>query len=166
MRGKPGPSFDQHEPPDDGGLPAEDGVLCRRGEGQLLRLGGSSALVKVGAGHGVGSLAVMETELEPGYPGPILHTHKQMVDSFYVLDGELTVTLPDETVVLGPGDYALVPPGNAHTFANRGERPARALNVMAPGGLERYLVEVAELEGPPTPEIMARIASKYDFEPA
>ena len=41
----------------------------------------------------------------------------------------------------------------------------RALNLMAPGGFERYLEEVAELGGPPDPDQMAQIASKYDFHP-
>ena len=39
----------------------------------------------------------------------------------------------------------------------------RALNLMAPGGLERYLEEVAALEAPPTEAQMAEFASRYDF---
>jgi hypothetical protein len=42
----------------------------------------------------------------------------------------------------------------------------RILNVMAPGGLERYLKEAAAVGGPPDPEVLARIASRYDFVPA
>jgi hypothetical protein len=54
-----------------------------------------------------------------------------------------------------------------HTFSNRGDEPARALNVMAPGGFEQYLKEAAAAMGggPPDPAVMARIASRYDFEP-
>jgi mannose-6-phosphate isomerase-like protein (cupin superfamily) len=86
-----------------------------------------------------------------------------MVDSFYVLEGTLTVDLGDRRVEAGPGSYALVPPGNVHTFSNPGDEPVRILNVMAPGGLERYLKEVAAMGGPPDPELLARIASRYDF---
>jgi hypothetical protein len=49
------------------------------------------------------------------------------------------------------------------------DRPVRMLNLMAPGGLEQYLKELAAAlpaDRPPDPEQMARIASKYDFEPA
>jgi hypothetical protein len=41
------------------------------------------------------------------------------------------------------------------------------LNVMAPGGLEQYLKEAAAVTAEdgrvPDPELLARIASKYDF---
>jgi hypothetical protein len=60
-------------------------------------------------------------------------------------------------------------PGAVHTFSNPGDEPVRFLNVMAPGGLERYLKEVAAsmpADGPPDPAAMARIASRYDFEAA
>jgi hypothetical protein len=56
-----------------------------------------------------------------------------------------------------------------HTFWNPGDSPVRLLNLMAPGGFEQYLKEVAEAAAPgaaPDPALMAEIASKYDFEPA
>jgi hypothetical protein len=41
------------------------------------------------------------------------------------------------------------------------------VNVIAPGGIEQIVKEAAavaaESGGPPDPEVMARIASKYDF---
>ena len=85
-----------------------------------------------------------------------------MTDSFYVLEGELPVQVGDRSESLPPGSFAYVPPGNAHTFSGLGGR-VRALNLMAPGGLERYLEEVAALVEAPTQDQMAEIASRYDF---
>ena len=47
--------FDQHPPPEDGGLPASEGVLLRRGEGELIDLGqGTHGRIKAGAEDGLG----------------------------------------------------------------------------------------------------------------
>jgi quercetin dioxygenase-like cupin family protein len=157
------PNFDQHEPPADGGRPVSEAIIHAPGEGRRLDLGDSSATIKAGGGDALGSFALLELDLAPGFPGPVLHRHEQMTDSFYVLDGELTLRLGDDRVGAAAGSYAFVPAGNAHSFAAPDGERVRALNLMAPGGLERYLEEVAALGGPPDPERMAEIASRYDF---
>jgi mannose-6-phosphate isomerase-like protein (cupin superfamily) len=160
--------FDQYEPPDDGGLPADALVLRREGAGEDLRMGPSVATIKTDVNVGGGQLALMDDVLAPGFPGPVPHRHREMVDSFWVLEGELTVRLGEREATAGPGTLAVVPPGNVHTFANRGDAPVRVLNLMFPAGLEQYLKRVAaeSAGGPPDPARMAAIAADYDFEPA
>jgi mannose-6-phosphate isomerase-like protein (cupin superfamily) len=160
--------FDQYEPPDDGGLAVTALVLRRAGEGEELRMGPSVVVIKSDVDVGDGWVAVMDDVLAPGFPGPLPHRHREMVDSFWVLDGELTVQLGDRETTIGPGTLALVPPGNVHTFSNRGDAPARVLNLMFPAGLEQYLKRVVaeSAGGPPDPARMAEIAADYDFEPA
>jgi quercetin dioxygenase-like cupin family protein len=112
-------------------------------------------------------IAVTDSTVPPGFPGPLRHRHAQMTDIFYVLEGELAIELEGEWHSLGPGAFALVPPGVAHTFANRGPAPARVLNIMQPAGNEQYLKEAIKrmAEGRPwSPAEMAEIASRYDFE--
>jgi mannose-6-phosphate isomerase-like protein (cupin superfamily) len=156
--------YDQHDPPADGGRPTDRVILRLPGEGEEGALGPSSASIKAGGDDAIGSLTVMEAVFG-AFPGPVPHRHRAMVDSFYVLEGMLTIDLGDRRVEAPPGSYALVPPGNVHTFSNPGDEPVRILNVMAPGGLERYLKEAAADE-PPDPELLARLASRYDFVPA
>jgi mannose-6-phosphate isomerase-like protein (cupin superfamily) len=159
--------YDQHDPPANGGRSPSEAIVRAPGEGELVRLGPTEGSIKLGGRHALGSLAVMELVLAPGFPGPALHRHRGMVDSFYVLEGVLTLRLADGTAELPAGGYAVVPPGNDHTFWNPRDEPVQILNVMAPGGLEQYLKEAAtvaaESGGPPDAEVMARIASKYDF---
>lgn len=106
--------------------------------------------------------AMIEMLAPPGDQPP-LHVHHDEDEGFYVLEGELTLQLGDTRTGAAAGSYAFVPPGNAHTFAGSQAGRVRALNLMAPGGFERYLEEVAALGGPPDPARMAEIASKYDF---
>jgi mannose-6-phosphate isomerase-like protein (cupin superfamily) len=158
------PDFDQdYDVPPGSGRPTSEAVLRTRGEGEALDLGPSGTSIKAGGDDGMGSLAVLETTIAPGFPGPVPHVHDAMVDSFFVLEGTLTVALDGTPQEAGPGTYAMVPPGNPHTFSNLGTEPVRFLNIMAPGGFEAYLREVSALGGPADPAKMAEIASKYDF---
>lgn len=166
-QGDSGYRWDSFDPPDDGGLHTSRVVVRGPGEGESI-LGGA-VLFKAEAGDGDGTFSLSEATLPPGFPGPVLHRHERMLDSFYVLEGVLTVRLDDGEVEAGPGSFALVPPNTAHSFANRSEGTVRMLNLMAPGGLEQYLKEVAAATTPgeaPDPAVMARIASRYDFHPA
>jgi mannose-6-phosphate isomerase-like protein (cupin superfamily) len=113
-------------------------------------------------------IAITDSTVPPGFPGPVRHRHAIMTDIFYVLEGELAFDLGGEWCSLGPGSFVLVPPGVIHTFANQGSVPARFLNIYQPAGLEQYLKEAAKrmAEGHPwSPAEMAKIASRYDFEP-
>jgi mannose-6-phosphate isomerase-like protein (cupin superfamily) len=160
--------FDAFDPPADGGRPVSDAVVRGLGEGDAIAVGASGALFKAEGSEGDGTLCLLETTLAPGFPGPVLHRHEHLVDTFYVLDGTLTLHLGDHEVEAGTGAYAFVPPGVAHTFSNRSEGIVRFLNVMAPGGLEQYLREVAAATTPgepPDPALMATTASRYDFRP-
>jgi mannose-6-phosphate isomerase-like protein (cupin superfamily) len=164
-----GALFDSFEPPADGGRPASDAVMRLAGQGETISLGASKALFKAEGGDGDGTFSLTETTLAPGFPGPVPHVHETLVDSFYVLEGTLTVRLGAEEIAASPSSFAFVPPGNVHTFSNPSAAPTRMLNLMAPGGFEQYLKEVAQtmpVDGPPDPALMADIASQYDFRPA
>jgi mannose-6-phosphate isomerase-like protein (cupin superfamily) len=160
--------FDQFEPPADGGRGLSDAVLRAPGEGDSISLGQSKAIFKAEDSDVDGFFSLMETLIAPGFPGPVLHRHERMVDSFYVLDGRLSLQLGDQRAEAGPGDFALMPPTAAHTFANPGEEGVRVLNLMAPGGFEQYLKDVARaaVDHEADADLMAEIAARYDFVPA
>ena|SRR5829696_6386041 len=77
--------------------------------------------------------------LAPQRDGPELHAHEGEDDSFYVLEGELTIHDEDGEFSAPAGTFVLVPPGVAHTFSNRTSAPVRILNVHAPAGFDRRL---------------------------
>jgi mannose-6-phosphate isomerase-like protein (cupin superfamily) len=155
--------FDSQDPPEDGGRPASDAVVRGPGEGDLLDFGPSSLLMKAQVEDGDGTFYLGELTLGE-FAGPPPHFHERHLDSFFVLEGTLTVRLGDETVAASSGSYAVAPPGNVHTFSNPGGETVRALNVMAPGGFEQYLKEAAAA-GASAPAELAAIAARYDFKP-
>jgi mannose-6-phosphate isomerase-like protein (cupin superfamily) len=159
--------FDSFDPPGDGGRRTEDVVVRGPGEGAALM--GGLLVFKAEGGDGEGTFSLSETTPPPGFAGPPPHRHERTLDSFFVLDGTLTVRVGDDEHSLAPGSYAAVPPGHVHTFANRGDAPVRMLNLMAPGGFEQYLKELAARTPPgerPDPAVMAEIASRFDFTTA
>jgi quercetin dioxygenase-like cupin family protein len=144
-------------------------VLHGPGEGERIAAGaGSEILIKVTGAETADSFFLSETTAAPGFPGPPLHRHKALHDMFYVLECTLTMDVDGERRELGPGSFACVPPGIAHTFSNPSAGPVRFLNFSTPGGWEHYMRALGEAarSGPLTPEVMGPIASRYDFEPA
>jgi quercetin dioxygenase-like cupin family protein len=109
-----------------------------------------------------GELGVVEMEMPAGSAGPPLHIHPTHGEGFYVLEGQLTLQIGQETITGGPGTWAFAPRNAPHALANHGTATARVLCVFAPGGFERRFERIlAEQEG--RQDILAELA---DLAPA
>jgi quercetin dioxygenase-like cupin family protein len=100
--------------------------------------------------------------------GPPLHIHAVQEDTFYVLEGVMTVQLGDRIAELGPGDFASAPPGVPHTFTNADakQKTVRAVNVMTPGiGFDRFIEQFVALQkrGAGTAEV-ERLSQEYGVQ--
>jgi quercetin dioxygenase-like cupin family protein len=115
-------------------------IVVQPGGGEAISGGPSVRHVKVD----IESLHLTEYSVETAPMGD-LHTHERHADAFYVLEGELEVAVSEtETVLLGPGGFAVAPPGALHAFGVP-ER-ARFLNIHAPGmSFASYLREIVAL---------------------
>lgn len=113
-------------------------VVRKPGEGDAI--GGGRNLIKLRSEDANGSFALLENTLAPGRNIPS-HMHGQEEEAWYVVEGELTFVIDGETVVAPVGTFVMVPRGMAHGFANRGDVPAKVLEIFAPGGMERYFEE-------------------------
>jgi quercetin dioxygenase-like cupin family protein len=76
------------------------------------------------------------TVLEPGGTMPA-HVHS-FEESVYILDGRSVLQTADGAVRLGPGDYALLPVGVAHTWRNDGAEPVRWAEMQGPVPRDRF----------------------------
>lgn len=109
-------------------------VVARHGQGRSAK--GSPHLFKATASETSGRFDFMTGAFAP-LTGPPLHLHREQHDTFYILDGLLTLQVGDEVFDVGPGDFISIPPGVAHTFDNlhNGNAHVTAINLMTPGGL-------------------------------
>jgi quercetin dioxygenase-like cupin family protein len=129
-------------------------IVVQPGGGEAISGGTSLRHVKVD----IESLHVTEYSVEAAPMGD-LHTHERHADAFYALEGELEVAISEtETVLLGPGGFAVAPPGAIHAFGVP-ER-ARFLNIHAPGvnfaAYLREIVALAEKGQKPSRELFER----------
>lgn len=94
--------------------------------------------VKAGRAETRGAFAQVETDDPRGAATP-LHVHRNDDETFYVIDGEITVLVGDDRIDLSAGDYAFAPRGVTHAYIVRSER-ARMLTTISPAGLEELFV--------------------------
>jgi quercetin dioxygenase-like cupin family protein len=108
-------------------------VLLGPGEGERLN---ERIVVKVEWPE----VSVNEVNAGPEFVGPGPHFHKEHVDAFYVLDGQLEFIVGTEKLVVGAGTSVAVPPNVVHGFTTAGTSGARYLNIHAPdSGFIEYL---------------------------
>jgi quercetin dioxygenase-like cupin family protein len=109
--------FDQHAPPEDGGRPTAEAAIG----GTLFEADGIALLADAD------ELAVAELTAAASVPA---HVHRRHVEAFYVIEGELALTLGDDEVFAAAGTWVSVPPGVEHALAVPDR--ARYLNMHAP----------------------------------
>jgi quercetin dioxygenase-like cupin family protein len=137
------------------------------GEGRTVNLGIIQMRV-LAAGEDMTNRAFTLAEFTGGEgPWTVPHIHRGMEESFFVLGGQFTFPVGEETVPAGPGSYVLVPRGTRHGIS-AGAGGGRLLVLMVPGGLEEMFFELANL--PPDsitdPAVRAAISARYDSIPA
>ena len=93
---------------------------------------------------------------------PPLHVHHTHDEGFLLLDGELSLFLPDREIALRPGEFVLAPRGIPHTY-QVGDAPARWLVLSTPAAFEQFVEDVAALDEL-TPEALTRTAADHGIE--
>ena len=137
-----------------------DALIVRKSDGAVVD--GAPWLFKAVSDQTDGAFDFMVGTVEP-FTGPPLHVHAEQTDTFYVLEGTLTVQVHDEIVDLEPGDFVSIPPGNPHTFDNiYPDRPrTRAVNLMTPAGLHSFFVDRSKAGSDAKPDVVRGIAQEH-----
>jgi mannose-6-phosphate isomerase-like protein (cupin superfamily) len=142
------------------------GHVVAPGDGRIVDLGVARMRV-LAAGQDVTRGAFTLTEFTGGRgPWTVPHLHRGMEESFFVLDGEFTLTVGDKEVTAGPDSFVVVPRDTRHVFAATTDL-ARCLVLMVPGGLEEMFYELGSLgaDSLRDPAVRAAISARYDSVP-
>lgn len=121
-------------------IAADDGI---KGVGE----NGFIASIKVGSVSSGASQLYLGTGIVPPGTGTGRHLHEVDEEILYVLDGEVSLVLNDETHTLRTGDTAFIPPGTWMELTNRSDKPARMLGVLGRGEVERCFRAIYPAEG-------------------
>jgi quercetin dioxygenase-like cupin family protein len=101
----------------------------------------------VGEDHGAAHTGFGICELEPSGRMP-MHLHS-FEESFHVLDGAAVVQTAEASVVLGPGDYGVIPVGVPHTWSTEGDAAVRWAEMQGPQPRKRFGEDSFVVSAPP-----------------
>ncbi len=121
----------------------------------------------IGSEESDGTLSMLEVTIPPRtLVKPHMHTRE---DEFtLILDGAVGARLGTDTIEEIPaGSWLSKPRSVPHAMWNVGTEPARILEVVMPGGLERYFEEIAPVltqHGPDWTKRYEALAEEYGLE--
>ena len=134
-------------------------VVLRQGEGKRLEVLGIPFVYKARESDTRGGYSL--SEIVQSGEGPPPHTHKNEEEALYVLEGDLRVTIGNDTVTGGPGTFFLIPRGTVHTQAQAGSSPVRLLIIFSPAAFEKFFEEVA---GETDMDKITAVAARHGME--
>ena len=113
-----------------------------------------------------GQFGLIES-LSPKGTEPPRHIHSREDETFYVLEGEITFYIGDQTYKAAPGTFVSAPRGVPHSYTFETD-VIRMLVLVAPGGFEEFFrpaqfskpaqaLEIPPPEGPP--DVQAIVAA-------
>ena len=104
--------------------PTTDAYLHRPDEAELCWMGDTSTYFLATGESTGGAFALVDERAPRGMSVP-LHLHREDMESFYVLEGEITLYIGDQPGVrASAGSFAHVPGGTCTAFASSRKPPA------------------------------------------
>ncbi|MET8977942.1 cupin domain-containing protein [Streptomyces sp. NPDC004539] len=137
-------------------------------DGELIDVrGGALRVLEDGSrtGHRLG---IAEVTLNPGYPGPPQHFHREHDETFYILSGTVEFVSGHDTHRVGAGQLVTAPIGTPHTFNNPDrDEPATLLFTSTPDLYIQYFRDLQRLKPGPDgldPADVAEVMKNYATE--
>jgi quercetin dioxygenase-like cupin family protein len=116
-------------------------------------------------GHETSGSIMLFEETVPAGTKSLFHLHHDSDEVAWVLAGEITFRIGDETIVGGPGSCAFFPRNVPHAWKNTGTETGRVLFLYTPAGAGGYLEDMLELPpGPLGPELSRRLCERHRWE--
>ena len=89
-----------------------------------------------------GSYSLFEFHTQPGAePPPHMHTRED--ETFYIMEGELTIQCGDEVIKAKAGDHAFLPRNVTHSF-KVDSKSAKIMLLCCPAGIEDFFEKLGE----------------------
>jgi mannose-6-phosphate isomerase-like protein (cupin superfamily) len=119
---------------------------------------GGYGILHATADETAGAFGAWEGFPAPG-AGPTWHTHTRETETFRVLAGTFGYWCGDDYFEGGTGTVISLPPHVPHRWQNVGDTPGHVFGIVAPGGFERYFLEI-ERRNATTAEAMLAIETE------
>lgn len=103
-------------------------------EAEYVSLGGDEYAIISPNKYSEEDLAVVRYHQKPGNDIS-RHLHYDTDEYFFVIGGEMTMTIRDSTFVAGPNTFIHIPAGTPHAHQNEGEKLLDVLLMYRPGNM-------------------------------
>ena len=114
-----------------------------RGEVEPLWFIGDQVIdLKLAGDRTGGAFLLLEVTTGPGGGAPLPHAHTREDETLILLEGQVAVTIGDESRTVLPGDVVFFPRGVPHSFSNPGPDTSRGIGIVSPAGLESFFREL------------------------
>jgi quercetin dioxygenase-like cupin family protein len=139
-----------------------------RDEGDAIWMFDALDTIKAGAGETAGAMCVVEFLDFEGSSVP-LHVNDRWDSGFYIVDGDYSFVIGDESVTASSGAWVFVPRNTAHAWRCASAR-GRVLSTTTPGGFEAFYREVGKpvtdrtrlpARAEPDAEALSRAAARH-----
>jgi quercetin dioxygenase-like cupin family protein len=139
-------------------------IIRMPGEGPVHRTPfGDSLTWKAGEADTDGHFSVHERTAPPGSRSTP-HRHHELVEAFYMLEGECEFVIGDRTLRGGAGTFVLAPKATLHGWAVVGEAPVKMLVFFAPSAQLAFFDEQqALLDGGAGTDAMRALAERFHW---
>ncbi len=119
--------------------------------------------VKISGKDTGGQLAVFEY-IGKEKIGPVLHVHHDQDEIFSIIEGEYLFQVGDEKITAKAGDTVFAPRGIPHTWVQLSQTGKQVYMVQPAGKLEEFFLELNELKGPPSEELIQKIHQAHGMK--
>jgi mannose-6-phosphate isomerase-like protein (cupin superfamily) len=145
--------------------------ILKKGEGESVWSLGGRFTLKVTDAVSDGRFSLVEAVAFRSTEPP-LHIHHHEDEAWYILDGQMTFYVGDQSLEAGAGSFVFAPSGIPHTFTVDVE-PTRVLVFASPAGFERFALELGDpamSDKPPAglavpgPDVLAPVAHRYGID--
>jgi quercetin dioxygenase-like cupin family protein len=113
------------------------------GQGKPLNITGDPFICKVVGQETANGWALFEATVLPGSIVPD-HKHDGFDEAFYILEGELEMSVEGEKVTAAQGYFINIRRGAIHGYQNKRSEAARYLTWTHPAGIEHFYEEISE----------------------
>lgn len=112
-------------------------------EGQCVEVLGDRICIKLPSQESQNHMTVITVDAPSGSMiAP--HIHQDEEESYYILEGSLTMQLNDREFKVQAGDFVHIPAGTVHGYRNESNQPTRFLAWVVGGELDQFFLTMGE----------------------
>jgi quercetin dioxygenase-like cupin family protein len=117
-------------------------TILQHQEGQKLQVLSDQVCIKLPSQNSENRMTVVTVDAPPGsVVAP--HIHLDEEESYYMLEGSITIQIDGVESLVQTGDFVHIPAGTPHGYQNNSSQPSRFLAWSIGGALDQFFLAMS-----------------------